>query len=373
MKLSAKTKYLIRTFFFFMLVTSIPLIVLSFFSLSQFKSHLLESQTQRLEQIRDDRIREIKANYEDINKQLSLFSFYIANDYLQNQAFEPTNAELELFTSPDFIDSLYIFNKDKSLIFHTDQKIDEDEIIANLQVIQFDSAYNNSNFVVTSNQDYAYQYVYYKIIHEGTFLGYAAFKLNNVLFNPLFNSLPNQDLILLNNNFQVISSSNAKFIYTTIINPVTKNVLDGLTDIQEFDGEYHAYSFIDLAGQNMYIDIVQPINEILAPINDHIIFMVVIVLACYVFAVIAFWKYAQAFTKKPSRLFGDTKQISTFQFESLIHDLEDVINTMDDLKAQQRDTSMTLLSSMVDTKKNTEKTQAKFIDLKHSLEQNTGK
>ena len=227
------------------------------------------------------------------------------------------------------IDELALFDSDYRVLYQSSTR-DLLPIKKEVKAIKFQTPFYIDKMKI--DNDRSYQHLYYKIFKENGREEYLYYKLNNTHLNKILLKFPYKADIL-NDEFYITASNRELESREYVIDDINKKMLDGRVGEEIYEGRLYSYTYIDLAGESMYLKVYEDLSVYRAPLIRYKskVYLLWVISVVMTLSVIFFIRVSiEAYADGVSRLEIEKEKDKKYKF--LKGGILEVFDELDDMK-----------------------------------------
>ncbi|KDR95611.1 hypothetical protein SAMN02745945_01461 [Peptoclostridium litorale DSM 5388] len=155
------------------------------------------------------------------------------------------------------------------------------------------------------DEEEIFQYMIYKNTHGSSGIYYVVFELSNEYLNSIMESGGDAETTIVNGDFFVVASSRNDEISNAMINPITKELLNGAYGFDEYEGYFWDYGYFEVMGEYFYMQIALPVKSVMGKnIGIQGFFMVMFVAGLFLsgFVIVVIKKIFERYLESEKRI-----------------------------------------------------------------------
>ncbi|PZD94727.1 hypothetical protein DNH61_17415 [Paenibacillus sambharensis] len=243
-----------------LLVALLPASVTAGYLVKRQTQLALDGQQELLESTLQEKKRQAGLYYKQLQYQLELWMQREAVPFLADEG------RLPVWTEMKDVNRVYLFDANQKPAYSsTEQGIEEAGVQLKQQM--FEQPWVAGDFTVEGKS--ALQHLFYKIVSGQEVLGYFVGELNHSGLVELLSAESSAAVELFNNKYEIVATPDPESMLKRSINPISKKMLDGNTGYEKLDGDWYAYSFVNLDGQSLFLTVRQPEAEALQALEGQ--------------------------------------------------------------------------------------------------------
>lgn len=241
-----------KTFSLIILVSLIPVLCLHFISTSLSTRESLEREGRFLQILRDEKLTQAAQQYDRTLRLLRESGRATALRILRTR--KEGNESEYLYGINDALIRTYYFDPERrALDFQSFQDQDLVAVQRELSARLFSSPEAVAFLSLPENTPVLCRYE--KRMENGIVLGYTADLLDFSFAAPLLTVPDSYHIDIYDEEFALILSSAGKQTGTVTVNDLTKRMLDGYSELREYDREYHSFGYAPMGETALYLTV----------------------------------------------------------------------------------------------------------------------